>query len=125
MQAMGRHLIKRFLAGLLESTHHYLAITQDVDYLASLSWAEVTVRAAQLDQHRPPRNMTPTKAAQEANSPPQQTVFALQQYSQDPWMTADPQASNMPFSPIPDLHAHGNHFAPFSQDQPPSSNLRR
>ena len=124
-QKMRRHLIKRFIAGLRESTHHNLAITQDVDYLANLSWAEVTALTARVDQYWPYSDMTPAQTALGADSPPQQTVFALQQYSQDPWMTPDSQASSGSFSPSPDLHAHGNHFVPFSQDQTKPRNRRR
>merc|ERR1712155_174317 len=42
------------------------------------------------------------------------TVFALQQYTQDPWGTPDSQASSGPSSPS--LHASGNHFIPFNSD---------
>ena len=123
-QRMRRLLVKRFLAGLQENTH-YMAIAQDTDYLANRSWAELTALADRVDQHWPCSDRTPVQAAIGADSPFQQTVFALQQYSQDPWMTPDSQASSGSFFPFPDLQAHGNHFVPFDQDQTQPRNRRR
>ena len=94
MQAMRRHLIKRFLAGLQESTHHNLAIAQDANHLANLSWAELTALADRVDQHWPCSDPTPAQVAIGADSPFQQTVFALQQYSQDPWGVDDPRLAS-------------------------------
>merc|ERR1711951_333319 len=112
-QRMRRLLAKRFLEGLQEDTH-YGVIAHDANYLAHKNWAELTDLTHRMDQPWPGSNPTSAQAALGAHSSFQQTVFALQQYTQDPWVTPDSQASSGPSSPS--LHASGNHFIPFNSD---------
>ena len=51
-KVMHHHFIKRFLMGMLESTYHHPANTQDVGYLADLSWSDQTIGP----EHAAPRH---------------------------------------------------------------------
>merc|ERR1711917_96497 len=73
--------------------------------------------------HQMDNPFIPARDALGAHDPTQQTVFALQQYAQDPWGTPDSQASSGPSSPS--LHASGNHFTPFSSDHARPQTKRR
>ena len=109
-----RHLAKCFLGGLQEAAR-YGAVEDVASHLADKSWAELTNLAHREDQPWPSSGPTPVQDALGTHDTFQQTVFALQQYAQDPWMTPDSQASSG--SPSPSLHASGNHFIPFNPDQ--------
>merc|ERR1711951_307600 len=121
-QRMRRLLVKRFLEGLQEDTH-YGVIAHDTNYLAHKNWAELTDLTHRMDQPWPGSNPTSAQDALGAHSSFQQTVFALQQYTQDPWGTPDSQASSGPSSPS--LHASGNHFIPFNSDHARPQTKRR